>query len=413
MPDFFLCAAGLLLLIPIVALLRFTGCAELVGLDDLHYRPGVTELTITFPPPDIIGPGETRQFRAHPKDHPDQIVDSTNWTLGPNDVGSFPNGSNGLYVAPDAITKRTEITVYVTGTVHDTGNAGAGQQTVVLDVVNPEVAIFRANVDVNNQTLTLHPGDSVTYSAKTNWDPNAPVAWKVMHGTQDLSRPGTSNQYKLTVPSAGATSVTIHASAIYGDLGIPQGADTSVRIEPDQTAASQKPDTTTAGSWPTKFKTPSYRLANAPQDIVSATPPPPFVDNFGNPIHATQDGNAPNDARGLVDPRGGGLGPVNHLEASWHGAVFSVTLDFGNDLDVHRVVIYCMDWNTVNGRSQRAEVFRTSGTPLELAAPLDTQVLNTFSNGVYLAWNITGKVRLQITNLPPSPDAVVNGIFFG
>src|SRR5260370_34848315 len=44
---------------------------------------------------------------------------------------------------------------------------------------------------------------------------------------------------------------------------------------------------------------------------------------------------------------------------------------------------------------------------------LNSQTLSGFQNGVYLVWNLTGSVTVRVTNLNPSSNAVVSGLFFG
>ena len=44
---------------------------------------------------------------------------------------------------------------------------------------------------------------------------------------------------------------------------------------------------------------------------------------------------------------------------------------------------------------------------------LNTQTLSPFQGGDYLSWNISGNVVIKVTNLNPSTNAVVSGLFFG
>ena len=42
---------------------------------------------------------------------------------------------------------------------------------------------------------------------------------------------------------------------------------------------------------------------------------------------------------------------------------------------------------------------------------LDTQTLNDFGAGIYLVWQVTGSVTIQVTSLNSGADAVLNGLF--
>jgi hypothetical protein len=46
-------------------------------------------------------------------------------------------------------------------------------------------------------------------------------------------------------------------------------------------------------------------------------------------------------------------------------------------------------------------------------AVLDTRDVSSFQSGTYLTWNLKGHVRLVITNLSASSNAVLSGLFFG
>lgn len=42
---------------------------------------------------------------------------------------------------------------------------------------------------------------------------------------------------------------------------------------------------------------------------------------------------------------------------------------------------------------------------------LDSRTLTNFANGAYLIWDLSGAVRLQVTNLLSVRQAVVSGLF--
>jgi len=43
---------------------------------------------------------------------------------------------------------------------------------------------------------------------------------------------------------------------------------------------------------------------------------------------------------------------------------------------------------------------------------LDTRFVSGFINGLYLVWNLSGRVIVRFTNTNPSSNAVMSGLFF-
>jgi len=72
----------------------------------------------------------------------------------------------------------------------------------------------------------------------------------------------------------------------------------------------------------------------------------------------------------------------------------------------HMVSIYAVDWDS-RGRSETVQVL--DGTTLAI---LDSETLSPFTNGVWLSWNVSGHVKIILTDLT-GPNAVLSGVFFG
>jgi len=79
-----------------------------------------------------------------------------------------------------------------------------------------------------------------------------------------------------------------------------------------------------------------------------------------------------------------------------------VDLNF-SDSAVHQVAFYFVDWDSY-GRNLRVQVLDANGNVLS------TQNLTSFVNGAYLVWNLTGHVKLQVTN-QGGGNPVLSGIF--
>jgi len=164
---------------------------------------------------------------------------------------------------------------------------------------------------------------------------------------------------------------------------------------PAAVVSSFSKDTTTQGAWQSHYGSDGYSLANSGQSIPSYAA---FaVQNQGN---YTWIGST-TDPRALQVP--GGTGGI---AAAWYGATFDFDVNVGTSS--HQVALYVLDWDNA-GRAEMIQIFdANSGS----ATPLDTENVSSFTSGVYLVWNITGHVKIVITQMGAT-NAVVSGVFFG
>ena len=107
------------------------------------------------------------------------------------------------------------------------------------------------------------------------------------------------------------------------------------------------------------------------------------------------------DSRALQKP-----GSADRLAATWYSST-SFTVDVSlTDGQTHRVSAYFLDWDRL-GRVQTVEVLdATTG------AVLDARTVSDFSGGTYLTWDLSGSVRIRVTNAG-GLNAVLSGLFFG
>lgn len=75
------------------------------------------------------------------------------------------------------------------------------------------------------------------------------------------------------------------------------------------------------------------------------------------------------------------------------------------DGKLHQFALYAVDWDN-NGRVETVQVVDANTSSV-----LDTRSLSSFSNGVYLVWNVSGHVKINVT-LNTGINAVVSGVFF-
>src|SRR5581483_3169412 len=93
------------------------------------------------------------------------------------------------------------------------------------------------------------------------------------------------------------------------------------------------------------------------------------------------------DPRALQLPGGGGIA------STWYSAgTFNISLSF-TDGQTHQVALYAVDWD-LKARNQTIKIV----DPLNPANALDTRTISNFSNGIYLVWDVSGSVVIQVTN---------------
>jgi hypothetical protein len=111
-------------------------------------------------------------------------------------------------------------------------------------------------------------------------------------------------------------------------------------------------------------------------------------------------------AASTTDPRalqtGSGTG---RIAATWYNtSSFDLDVNF-TDGNPHQLALYALDWDS----TARAETIQI--VDANTAAVLDARNISSFTNGIYLVWNISGHVRINVTRTSGG-NAVVSGAFF-
>jgi len=165
---------------------------------------------------------------------------------------------------------------------------------------------------------------------------------------------------------------------------------------PGNSATFVRMDASTKGNWPSNYGADGYVLSTGAQRLpadVSAF----SVQNLNSWVWAYNT----SDPRVLQTPGGG---PAN--ATTWYNApnfYFDVTVASGYS---EQVALYGVDWD-FGGRTETVQV--VDG---DTNAQLDQQVLSNFTGGIYLVWNISGHVKIDI-KVTNGPNAVISGVFFG
>jgi len=173
------------------------------------------------------------------------------------------------------------------------------------------------------------------------------------------------------------------------------------------TATFVRADTTTQGTWQGVYGADGYNIindtTNYPSYVTVSASGTPYTWNPSTTDVSALQKAAP--------------GATDRIAATWFsGNSFTIDINV-TDGQTHRVAIYCLDWS--GGRKQTVQVFDgdSPGAALDAPRPLSNFVSYTSGGpgapgGTYLVWNISGHVKIQVTNVNPSPNAVVSGLFF-
>jgi hypothetical protein len=160
------------------------------------------------------------------------------------------------------------------------------------------------------------------------------------------------------------------------------------------TAAFVKQDSTTQGNWQGVYGADGYVV------IGDLTSNPSYVTPAESGEGQAVWPNSPTDVRALQKASN----PAERIAGVWYSSTsFSVDLNI-TDSNTHQVALYCLDWDRL-GRSETAAITDANGNVLS------SQSVTNFGGGVYLVWNVSGHVKIQVTDTG-GVNAVATGLFF-
>jgi hypothetical protein len=189
--------------------------------------------------------------------------------------------------------------------------------------------------------------------------------------------------------SFACVSILLASFFVFAPLAMAQGGN------PSSSATFLRTDATTLGNWHAAYGADGYSVAGNGQNL-------PGYASFAvqNQADYTWTNNT-TDTRALQTADGS-----NRIAAVWYNASafnFDVNLADGNP---HQFALYALDWDS-SGRVETIQIVDATTQTV-----LDTESISSFTNGVYLVWNITGHVQINISKTAGN-SAVVNGVFFG
>ena len=342
--------------------------------------------TITLSPPISVSmtptsatlyPGQSQPFTPAVQNSANPAV---TWILTPS-IGSI--SATGVYTAPQVIAAAQTVTLTATSVATPSGSASAS-----ISLSPPP------SVSLTPPGVTLSEGQSQIFAATIQNSSNRSLTWSIIPNVGSISSSGT---YTAPQVIASAQTVTIQATLNGGAFGT-----ASVNLLPPVGAVATylKIDTATQGNWEGKYGADGYALAGiSPQTIPSYA-----VFQVQNELNWTW-------ASSTTDPRALQTdSQSDRIAATWYsggfnGASFSLDVNF-MDGNSHQVALYALDWDN-RGRNETIQIVDANSGNI-----LNQETINSFTSGVYLIWNISGHVTINVL-LNAGDNAVISGIFFG
>ena len=319
----------------------------------------------------------------------------------PNAAASLPASVTVAQGATSATFSVTAGTVTRATSVTLTASYSGVNTTFDLTVNPPAAALSSVSVSpstiVSGQsgtgTVTLTAaaaigGVLVTLSSSNTSAATVPASVTVASGATSVT---------FTVTAGGVSvSTPVTLTATYSGVNATFGLTINPASAPASgTAAFVDQDSTTQGTWQGVYGADGYVV------IGDLTSNPSYVTPVASGEGQAVWPNSPTDIRALQEASN----PANRIAGVWYSSTsFSVDLNV-TDSNTHQVALYCLDWDRL-GRSETVAITDANGNVL------NSQSVTNFGGGVYLVWNVSGHVKIQVT-LTGGANAVATGLFFG
>ena len=288
--------------------------------------------------------------------------------------------------------------------VNDGRNLGSGilNANLALAAAGPATPDFLVSASPGNRLVAVGGGASydITVTALSGFSGTVdlsasglPFGASASLSPGSIVGSGTSTMTVTTGPTTPVGSYPITITATGG--GLSHTANVTLLVYIPGAALFVANDTTTNGSWKGVYGAQGYAIAN------DATNYPAYAQvTFSGQSNYTL-ASSTTDTRALQK-----AAASDRIASTWYAAdSFDIDVNL-TDGNWHRIALYGLDWDTANGRIQTIDVLDAVSGSL-----LDHRTLAAFTNGQYLVWNLSGKVKIRITRAG-TYNVVTSGIFF-
>jgi len=299
------------------------------------------------------------------------------------DTENVTNYHNGQYLAW-LMSGHVEIRV--------TGTAGANGVTsgLFFDPTGP----VPVSVSVSPPSATLTTNGQQQFTATVTGSSNTAVTWSMSPSAGTLTASGL---YTAPGTISASQAITITATSVADPT---KSAAATVTLNPGGTTTTGTAtfvtlDTATQGNWKSVYGADGYNVIN------NTVAYPGYVTVTPSGVNAYTWAASTSDVRALSKASSS----TDRIAATWYNSSpFLIDLAF-NDTAQHRVAIYCLDWDSTV-RAERVDILDANGVVL------DTENVTNYHNGQYLAWLMSGHVRIRVTNAARGTNGVISGLFF-
>src|SRR3984957_6539563 len=279
----------------------------------------------------------------------------------------------------------------------DNGHVYAPTFSNQIDVYGLLGASTGVSIWLGPASVTLSAnGQQQQFSATIAGTSNTAVTWSMSPSLGTLSANGL---YTAPYPGIVTTTQTVKIPAP-SQADTTKSATATVTINPATstgTAAFVQLDTTTQGDWQGVYGPDGYNVINATVAYPSYVTVTPSGQSSANWTSSTT------DVRALYTS----ATSTTRIAAAWDNTTsFLVDMVFSDGLQ-HEVAFYFLDWDTTK-RSETVLIQDANGLQLN-----PTQTVSNFHNGQYLVYVLSGHVQMRVSNLSPSANVVLSGLFFG
>jgi hypothetical protein len=316
----------------------------------------------------VIGDQAANPSYANPVPSGNQLY---TWASSTGDIRALQKGSNGA--------DRIASTWYGWNTFTIDLN--------VTDQVQHQLALYFSDWDRSDRREKVDILDASgnvldTQQLSTSFNGGAYLVWNV------------TGKVKVRVTLTGGLNYVI-SGIFFGTAGTAT-APVTTPVSANPTASFVKFDTTTKGNWTSAYGAEGYTI------LGDQTLNP----SYASPVPSGQQfflwGGSTSDPRGLQKASN----PGDRVAGTWFTwNTFVIDLNF-TDQAQHQVALYCVDWERTD-RRQTVDILDANGNVLN-----SQSITSSFNGGVYLVWNLTGKVKMRVT-LTGGLNAVISGLFFG